>query len=207
MLIISFVVYVAYKLYTTEEHLYYTESIDDYNTEKYPVNSCIFAEEIPEYAEVIAFSYYDYWNEAIDIYLELKFDSEEDLNSYLESVRTRCLSCLDDYRPPTNTGWIVEEENPYNTRFTDWLCTLFSISVNDEHYTGYEISPGETETKSDCNFGIISYSYEDLTVIQARTCGNFRSTIHKYTPKYFARFGVPQTEPHERTVNLEWQGK
>ena len=62
----------------------YTEKAEDYNSELYPIDESLFLENIPIEAEVISYSYYNYWEEDQDIYLELKFQTWRNIsnNSY-----------------------------------------------------------------------------------------------------------------------------
>ena len=67
-----------------ETHELYTTDISNYDSEEYPIDVCGFLfKELPENAEVLSFSYYDYWNEDVDIYLELKFEHQDELLNYI----------------------------------------------------------------------------------------------------------------------------
>ena len=68
----------------------YTEKAEDYNSESYPINAPIFLENIPIEAEIISYSYYNYWEEDRDTYLELKFQDRSDMEKYIEQL----ISCV-----------------------------------------------------------------------------------------------------------------
>lgn len=180
-----------------------TENIEDYNTADYPVWESVFMETLPEKAEVVRYAYYDYWHEVRDRYLELKFETIEDLNSYLLELKeyTRVKTNPDSPFMQKN-DLFIEETNPYNNLYTDLLCTYNSYTQNHIGKTGYKILFEDDETRFRCSFGIISYSYEELTIIQSVCSGLFRDIIHDYTPEYFKRFNVPTDKELERLFVL-----
>ena len=52
------------------------------------------------------------------------------------------------------------------------------------------------------NFGVISYSYDTLTVIQSRT--RVYVDTDDYYPKYLARFNVPKDKETEQLIYLTY---
>ena len=54
-----------------------------------------------------------------------------------------------------------------------------------------------------CNFGLISYSIEDLIVIHSRVYGSYNSEVHDHIPQYFKRFDVPLQVGHKRIFVIE----
>ena len=59
-------------------------------------------------------------------------------------------------------------------------------------------------TKYGGNFAIISYSYEELTIIQTYSNSSYLEGIDEYIPKYFLRFDIPLTEKLERHIKVYW---
>lgn len=185
----------------------FTSDIKDYGSDKYLLDSSLFLPTIPSSAKVVDFSYYNYWNEAKDIYLEVRFTSREEMDAYLAAVNEHSMEELEQYCMPTYQEWFVSETCIYDTSYTDSFCLFFRTYHAGEEYTGYSIHPlsisGVTESVTyDCNFGLISYSYEELTVIQTISQGVFRKTVHDYIPAYFKRFHVPLNEEHSRVFNI-----
>ncbi len=180
----------------------YTEKAEDYNSELYPINAPIFLENIPIEAEIISYSYYNYWEEDRDTYLELKFQDRSDMEKYIEQL----ISCVIK-REQKGSGkdaneCFVERTNPYQESYTDLFCTSYKSYVSDYCYTGYEIEHYENSgIIYSCNYGLISYSYEDLIVIQTSCQGSIVKSVQEYTPKYFVRFNVPENE--KRFIYLE----
>ena len=65
----------------------HSNNISEYNSEDYKTNisgSPVFLDTIPENAQVVDYEYYDWYRENIDVYLELKFDTQEELENYLD---------------------------------------------------------------------------------------------------------------------------
>ena len=73
-LVLSFAVY---KNVTEKSGIRVTTDINNYNSEKYPIPNYSFPLNLPTNAEVVSFSYFNYWHEAVDVYLELAFDTAE----------------------------------------------------------------------------------------------------------------------------------
>ena len=185
----------------TPKEVYFTENPDEYNTGKYSfAHSDTFLPELPQTASVVSFRLYQYWYEDVEYFLELEFNTEEDMRNYLEDLIERYL----DKMPSSDKSlerWIAEEENPYDKSFTDMFYTWYHSSGKDATYTGYEILPKDEESwRYSANSAIISYSYENLTVIQFKFYGTFYTSQHgeDYVPKYFVRFNVPIDENHKR---------
>lgn len=189
-----------------EDHQLYTENISDYNTEQYPLPKDLFPQEIPADAQVVSFSYYDYWYEEVDAYLELKFQTKEALTKHLSSLQEQTETVRKDYILNHNlsekTEWVREERNSYNKTYTDIFHLLQHSSTQDRKYTGYTINDKASPVHYECNFGLVSYSYEELTVIHSYTYGTYQDGVNKHRPKYFERFNVPDN--HERTFDVEW---
>ena len=52
------------------------------------------------------------------------------------------------------------------------------------------------------NFGVITYSYDTLAVIQART--SVFENVDDFYPKYLARFNVPKDKETEQLIYLTY---
>lgn len=181
----------------SNKEVYFTERIEDYNSRKYPVVPEVFLDDIPSNADVVSFSFYSYWNEAKDICLELKFSSKDEMEAYLSELKAHGLQSS-----KTDAELFVTKQNPYDTTFTDLFCTTYLTCTEDQSFTGYSIDPTKSRDAVTfaCNFGVVSFSYEKLTVIQSYACGSFRQNIHDYTPRYFLRFALPLDEKHDRLI-------
>lgn len=200
-----FILTLLFQLISCDDYgVIYTESIENYNTEEYPVKSAVFLETIPDNATVISFSYYDYWHESSEIYIELKFRTEAELEEYINSIKTHSESYLINATKPSDGEWFVEVQNPYDSNYVELVSLSHSSWQNNKHSVGYSIEHHNTYITYVCNYGIISYSSEDLTVIQSSTQGRFETFEENYVPKYFERFNIPTDEEFERRYYVEY---
>lgn len=208
--VILIAVLVLFNFASCDKGVLYTESIEDYNTEKYPIKNTIFLETIPDGATVISFAYYRYWGESRETHLELQFRTVSDLEEYINFIKSHAESYLIDCKKPSDGEWFVEVENPYNENYVDLVVLDFPSSQNGKHYVGYSIEKkdsidsGHKYTQYVCNYRIISYSLEDLTVIQSSAQGYFQYFEEAYVPKYFTRFNIPTDEEFERIYYVEY---
>ena len=199
--IVFLIISILMSLCSCKDERVYTDRIENYNAEGFSLDSPIFAKELPDNAEVVSFSYFDYWHEFHEYYLELKFQSEEELIEYIDFIKTFAIeysvSNGGTYRPE-NEEWFIESKNPYSSEYIDLFLTTYQTSKADKRFTGYKIEYSSEEGYAHYfnNFGVISYSLNDLTVIQASSQGGHNDD--DYIPKYFTRFCVPITENHER---------
>ena len=181
----------------------YTSDIADYNTEKYPIYSP-FPESIPENAEVVKFAWYNNWYERQDIYLELRFDSEDALLDFLNERITTVsneLTADKKYRP-ADGNWFFTTENPYDDSFVDCFDKDAYVWSGDERYVGYEVVKRNENYWYDCHYKMISYSLSSRTLIITYARGDFLDGFNK-TPVYFERFSVPK-EPVNRLIPVEF---
>ena len=171
----------------------------DYNSDKCRFTEYYFLEEIPECAEITDLSYFEYFGESFEQYIELKFEDYDSLNGYLTTIK--------EYIVSKKTATVeydklfIEEKNPYNDRYMDIFYAPFHMSTAYESYTGYSV---KVESKDhidyvSCYF-IISYSYDDLTVHQSYTMGTFCSREEAYVPMYLRKFNVPFDKELERLI-------
>ena len=188
------------------ENVLYTDNSDNYNTDAYPIGKWIFISEIPDYAEVKNFVYYDYWHEVQDIYLELIFKSEEDMKQYVSLVIEHFTNCFNNNNHPKPIqGLYIEEQNPYDTSYTDIIFTVPNVAYSNGWYVGYKIDHFEDNVKVESCVSIISYSYDKLTVIQASMDGFYDLSHPDYTFKYYTKFNILSNEDHERIIDVEYE--
>ena len=176
-------------LFSGEEHSYYTNDVADYGSESVYVTTAIFPKVIPQNAEIVAFSYYNYYNEEEDAYLELRFASAEEMNAYLAGRMAEAEEYLSQYHLSTDESFLMVQ-NPHNTAYTDLVCYFVHTSAADESYTGYWVEKTESTSWLRAICGIISYSEEELTVIHTYMRGSYSKDINHHTPKYLLRFEV-----------------
>ena len=167
-------------------------------------NESFFKPVLPSNAEICKFSNYNNWNEDFDTFLELSFKNEEDL--------IECLKILapSQFDPNGEDGYKQSElflkmPNPYNASYTD-LVNLFYVSSNAHTtYTGYSVRVSKIMFLK-CNFGVISYSLEELKIVQASMQGSFSFgdtfDSENYTPKYFEYFNIAINENTERIYEV-----
>ena len=201
-----FILTLLFQLISCDDYgVLYTESIEDYNTEKYSVRKSFYLDSIPENATVVSFSYYEYWNESSDVYLELRFSTVQELEEHLFSVKNHVKSSLST-KPtqPLDNEWFFEVDNPYNEKYADLFCRSYNTSSAEGDFTGYSIEIKPNYTLYRCNYGIVSYSLEELTVIQSSAVGSFEYFEEAYVPKYFRRFNIPTDEELERRYYVEY---
>lgn len=182
----------------------YTSDIADYNTEKYPLR-VPFPKTIPENAEVVKFVWHDYWHEDTDQYLQLRFDSEDALQDFLDELITSAsneLTADHTYRP-ADGNWFFTTENPYDNSFTDCFCKEDHVNIGNKDYFGYEI---EIDDDGDywlsCYYCVISYSLSSRTVIINHASG-VSADADGWKPTYFERFSIPN-EPVNRLIPVEF---
>lgn len=181
----------------------YTTNLEDYYAEEVYNHSGVLPEKIPNQAKVVQFYYYNYWHEDIDVFLELQFESESEMNTYLDSYTKQCRQqYYNQYGKSENC--FIEKNNPYNQPYTELYYIKNHTSSTDGSYLGYAIDPdGDAIHNFKCHFGVVSYSYTDLRVIFSYVLGSFRNKDNHYTPVYFTRFNVPNTEKLEYYIFLE----
>lgn len=203
ILLVSVFLYVfIVNLHHTEKHILQLSGVNYYDPEAYPIPLTIFPASIPSSADVLSYTYYNYWHEAEDIYLELKFNNVKDMENYLFDVKRTCLENCQNYIPINNCEWFIETKNIYNEKYNEIFCSLYVTSQGEEDYTGYAVTGKPEGSLFKCNFGAISYSFEELIVIHTYVYGWYQKNVHNYTPKYFTRFNIPIQENHQRIFSL-----
>lgn len=168
--------------------------------------SRFFKTNLPLNAEIVKFAYYNNWNEDFDAFLALKFQSAEDL---MECLKILAPSKFDSNGEVgcSEHELFIEMPNPYESSYTD-LINLFFVSYTKEaNFTGYEVNSKSDIILLNCNFGVISYSTEDLMIIQSAMQGTFSFGVafdaENYKPKYFEYFNVAIDETTQRIYTVD----
>ncbi len=205
LLVLILICAICFSSCSKNDYVVCTDDISNFNIGKYEWFGAVFSEStnLPENAEVIDYYYYDHFGEARDEYLELKFQTEEEIIEYLEKTLTEIKANLSDKTTPQYGEWFYEEQNPYNSTYTDLLCLYnhsYKPSLGEKpNYCGYSVNIEGNEIEISAHLGIISYSIEEKTVIQTFFDEYYNNSSSGYfIPKYFQKFGVPVTENHER---------
>jgi hypothetical protein len=184
------------------KHVIFTTDVSNYDTEEYPIGDTLFPEAIPSHAKVVEFSYYDYWHEDTDIYLELKFDSRQALDAFCQDrIRQEEEAYRDLPGVEMDSSPIAKQQNPYDTSFTDLFSLIGFIAEGGKRYVGYEMQNGESAVYN-CHYSLISYSYDRMTVILSSCSGRFVADENEYTPRYFRRFDIANAAEKERWIFL-----
>ena len=203
LIIIAGVLFLLYAcgLFTDDETKKYTTNIEDYNTEKYSLPAILFPQQIPENTTVNNFSYYEFYHEDFENYLELSFKTREEMEQYIENFLATAKDEL-----VTSKYYIhgedlfVVEENPHNKLYMDVIFTCFAVSRAYEDFTGYEYKKNkDCEWLSIYNFGCVSYSYDELVVIHSYLHGNF-TPENNHTLQYFEKLNIGLNEDLSRII-------
>ena len=179
----------------------YTNDIEDYNTEKYPLTTLLFPQQIPENATINKFSYYEFYHEDFEEYLELSFKTREEIEIYIENFLATAKDELitSGYHIFGEDLFIVEE-NPYNKLYTDVIFTNFGVSNAYEDFTGYKYDKNrDYGCLSIYSFGCVSYSYEELIVVHSYLSGTF-TLENDYIPQYIEKFNINSNEDLSRII-------
>ena len=106
-------------------------------------------------------------------------------------------------------GRVAEEINPYNFKYIDIVYLYSPTSTRGFSFHGYEMlytDYGDVDFLA--NFCAISYSYEELTVIQTDAVFSVLfdkgSESEEKKPKYFERFNIPLEPEHSRMFYVEY---
>ena len=189
----------------SSKYVFYTEDIHRYRNEEYPIHSKLFPEQIPNNSTVKSYSNYFYYHEVYDAYLELVFNSKEEMDMYLfELTQSYLQSKTEEGLTKPQGGWILKEQNPHNTSYTD-IIGLGNVTIsNGEYYTGYETSIADESVLVSANISIISYSYEELTVVHSYMYGTCNLSNGDYLFKYFTKFNISTSEEYQRKILIDY---
>jgi hypothetical protein len=147
--------------------------------------------------------------------LQLKFNSIEEIDSYVASIKEDFLLKYDNDPIIKDNGWAISETNPYNSNFTDLLLTQMKHSsskwrYNEYYRVGYSLYKDaySSSNRFDGLFQMLSYSYEDLTVFSFyfafKHSLNLELVSHEQMPQYFIHFNVPLDVETERWHYLNY---
>ena len=181
--------------------------ISDYNTEEYSLKwNPIFPETIPENAEVVNFLYYEYYHDFEDYYLELKFDTPEELLEYLSVRVENAESKASKWSYTVEEGIFIEDQNPYNASYVDLFYAGTRWGKADgKCHAGYTIEGSDSDL--DVLYSIISYSIDELIVIHEYAATRNYYTTKQKVPEYFIRFGVDTNTDTERWIEFQKKPK
>lgn len=179
-----------------------SQNVNDYNSDKCHFSESYFLNEVPARATIANLSYFEYYRESCEQYIELKFEDKDSLDYYLSTIKEHIISkktSTAEYDP-----LFIEEKNPYDDRYIDiFYAPAHSITYNTR-YTGYSIKvKANDHIDYTCIYVLISYSYDELTVIQSYTRGTFCSLEEEYVPMYLRRFNVPLDRELERLIYID----
>ena len=115
------------------------------------------------------------------------------------------------FDPNGDTGYsqneiFLEMPNPYNSSYTDLINLFFLSHTAYASWTGYSVYVSKGIFLK-CNFGVISYSLEELKIVQSSMQGTFSFgdafDSENYVPKYFEYFNIAINENTERKYEFE----
>ena len=162
----------------------YTEDIENYGAYDYSYSPAHFPKAITEDMEVIKYSYFYKYADAhqIDIYLEVRFDSKEKFDLYLNEA-------IEAF----GENGVYTYENPYDSSFTDvvekdWLLWT---SSNDTGYAAFiKMATNDAYEYVEMVYRSVSYSQDELIIIYNLTDIGSDIEVSYYYPAYLKRFGV-----------------
>ena len=198
-----------------EEAITVTEDIADYNSAEYPLESFdVFLDEIPDEANVISYHYRKIYRSYYDICLETRFDTTEQIDSYILKIKEKFLNNHSENPIVQRNGWAIIEENPHDSEYIDVFLTYTEKDKMD--YFAISSAVG-FKYKSvvpyfSGSYQLISYSYEKLIVRQFCTYDTIQYYLDSdetaqnslYTPQYFLKFDVPLDKDVERIFPLNY---
>ena len=178
-----------------------TDRIEDYGNDEYYFVDKIFMPYLLKNAEVVSYYSYNYWDEDYDLYLELKFNTEDEMDAYLDALFSYVKTKSDAIAySPVGGDWFVREEHPSDPSFTVCYYKDFHYNQAYQDKTGYRIE----DYYYICCYAVICYSYDSLTVIQSASQGSFNMYYNEYTPKFLERFGITYDSPsHEFVIEFD----
>ena len=173
----------AYALMGPQGHSY-TEDIENYGAYDYSYSPAHFPKAITEDMEVIKYSYFYKCTDIqqTDIYLEVRFDSKEKFDLYLNEA-------IEAF----GENGVYTYENPYDSSFTDVIEKDWQIwtSSNDTGYAAFiEMATDDTYKYVDMVYRSVSYSQDELIIIYNLTDIGRDSEVSYYYHAYLKRFGV-----------------
>ena len=175
----------------------YTEDIANYG--KYDVyaegRSYFFPESITEDMQVVKFVYFDKYVdvEQVDIFLEVRFSTREVMDEYIEAAKEKMISGKSSNKTQYD---LFEHQNPYDESYTDIIKCYYNTNGELETYSCIEFYDEGHKTVN-MSYDVISYSYDELTVIYSSTSLTSGDILYgndpdagDYCAAYLIRFGV-----------------
>ena len=171
-------------------------------------------DEIPDEANVISYHYRKKYRSYYDIFLETRFDTTEQIDSYILKIKEKFLNNHSENPIVQRNGWAIIEENPHDSEYTDVFLTYTEKDKMD--YFAISSAVGfkyrSVAPYFSGSYQLISYSYEKLIVRQFCTYDSIfyyrdRDEAEQnalYTPQYFLKFDVPLDKDVERIFPLNY---
>ena len=155
----------------------------------------IFPDVIPSSGNVIKFSYYDYYGEDCDVYLELRFETLSDMESYLDEFKSVLLEKYPSNKSLYNNDCWFEIDCPYDKNYEESIYLGYAAyrKKDNTYSVGYSVD----DSTAVFHLDVLSYSKEDLCVIHSSTSGTFNQA-NDHTPMYLKHFGITLDEDIER---------
>ena len=175
----------------------YTEDIQNYGKyDEYAESFApsFFPESITDEMNVVKYVYFDKYVdiEQTDFFLEISFENKDTMDKYLTKAKEQLLS---NSGTSKSRSELFEYQNPYDNTYTDVIECYYS---NDKWCTSNEIEFTDEDYQSvDMRYSVISYSYDDLTIIYSKTFLTSGDILYgddpdsgDYYAAYFKRFNV-----------------
>lgn len=181
----------------------YTKDINNYGKYDLEYHLSYFPTEITSDMQVINFAYYYKYVDVTqtDIYLEVKFESKEIMDNYL-NIAMNSLSKSSD---------IITYQNPYNSNYTDVVSNVKRVLAKEYYVNHISLLEGKYDM---IIYEVVTYSYDELIIIYNYThIGNDifygdDPNNGKYYPEILKRFNVSiSSENNFNTVYIEDENK
>lgn len=156
-----------------------------------------FPREIPDNAKTVQYGNSSYYSDR-DIYLTLTFYDRDSMEDYLTELKK------------STEKRTVIMENPYNATYTDiFIASTFAISGSGDGEKEFQELRFDGSRKDFISFStiyaVISYSYEDLTVISngsnLHCVESFQNFI--FYPYYLHYHNVDFHQAYEREIAFD----
>ena len=111
----------------------YTEDIDKYTSK----GTVLLPDSIPKEATVVAYSHYRFPQDE-DVWLELRFSTEDALDRFLEEAVGRVESKMDGKTAPPE-GWFREEEGVLGEEWTELIFLGYEVTSEGKNFVSNQI--------------------------------------------------------------------
>ena len=169
----------------------YTENVQNYGVLDDDLKlPSYFPEAITEDMTAVKYTYFykEVDRTQIDLYLEVSFDDRETMERYLTEAKQSF-----------SAKGVEEYQNPYNEKYTDVIGWCEYIASKDSWYLDHSIIDFQGREGYQyvwIMYNVITYSYEELTVIYNHTslgeeiCVGYDPDNNEYYPEILERFNV-----------------